>query len=75
MSFFSAYFHLELEKRFLLLFVYSVANNGRSSAIADCLRHCSAKKTLKNDRPLFTHKKKDFKKDFKTVKPERSFFF
>ena len=71
MSFFSAYFHLELEKRFLLLFVYSVANNGRSSAIADRLRTLVGKKNLKKWPATFYTQKKDFK----TVKPERSFFF
>ena len=52
----------------------SVANNGWSLAIADGLKILVGKKNLelyKNDRPLFTHKKRDFK----TAKPERSFFF
>ena len=41
----------------------SIANNGRSSAIADGLRILVGKKKLgnyKNDWPLFTHTKKGF---------------
>ena len=54
--------------------INSVANNGRSSVTADCLRKLVGKKNLgnyKKDQPLFTHKKKDLK----TAKPERSFIF
>ena len=50
--------------RHQMMFYSSVVNNGRSSAIADRLRTLVGKKKLgnyKNDRPLFTHKKKILK--------------
>ena len=56
-----------------LYYNYSVANNGRSSAIADCLRTVVGKKNLEITH-THTHTHTHTQKYFKTAKPERSFF-
>ena len=51
----------------------SIANNGRSSAIADGLRILVGKKNLEITK-MTDHFSHTQKKDFKTAKPEKSFF-
>ena len=52
----------------------SAANNGWSSAIADCLRALTSKKNWEITKMTnhFSHTKKT---DFKTAKAEKNFFF
>ena len=59
------------------MFYSSVVNNGRSSAVADRLRTLVGKKNLEITKMTdhFSHTHTHQKKDFKTAKPERSFFF
>ena len=58
----------------LLVLCSSVAINGRSSATADRLRTLVGKKNLEITK-ITDHFSHAHKKDFKTAKLERSFFF